>query len=87
MPKNDEKILEEIMKNLDDISEPTKSLIQKYLKRAYYFESELKVHKKVILKDGSESIYYMVPVPNESVKYGKLKPDIKYRFEVYPAEE
>lgn len=88
MPINDEKIISKILENIEKNSTGSvKELIQGIIQRAYYLESELKVHKNVTLTNGEKKTYYMIPVPSEAIKYNKLDPDTKYRIEFYPLEK
>lgn len=87
MPLDDEKLVEKLLHNSNISKESIKDLIQGIIQRAYYFESELKVHKTVTLKDGKKKDYYVLPIPNDAIKYKKLAPEQLYRVEFYPLEK
>jgi len=87
MPINDDKIVQKILENIEKNSSGSlKELIQGIIQRAYYYESKLKVNKRVTLKNGTKQTYYMIPIPIDAIKYGKIDPEQKYRIELYPLE-
>jgi len=72
---NDEKILKNIVEKIDTLPKnEIKEFLQRYIQKAYYYDAYPKLHSKKKLKDGSEAFYYMFPVPNDAIKYGKIDP-------------